>query len=556
VTVAGKPAVNVAITIVETDLKPDAAGGLAGRVPFSAKARTEGDGRYLVTGLAEGRYVISAALKAFFVADISADHSLSRTVTLDEGEARGKVDFALIRGGVITGKVTDGEGRPFIAKHVQLHPVDKQELNTGVTVVVGEGTLNKFLDSFYQDSSLYEMSETDDRGLYRIYGLPPGRYIICAYGEEGGDPLHGGGGKFPLTCHPDATDEKQARIIEVKADSEIADVDIRFGSARKTYEALGRVVDRETGKPVPGVSLSCGAKPEEDGSGSGYWTTVIVDWQGNFRLVGLTPGRYQIRVMDELGEMGYTADIAEFEVSNDNVSGVEVKAFLGATISGVVVIEGGDPGAKEQLQGMTISSSVLPSNNATDDTNIPPYVAPAGVNADGSFTIRGLQAGSVGFSLTNVSAAIRIKRVERDGVEIKDPIEVRLGEKITGIRIAVSQPNGRIRGLVQDVGGALPDGWRLLALAMRPVSADESRAGARGVAPIDRMGGSAIVDEKGRFVIEAVPAGEYDLSVNPIRFFGEGRWSLVNSPGTNQRVTVRENDETSVTIIFDPNRKN
>jgi len=96
--------------------------------------------------------------------------------------------------------------------------------------------------------------------------------------------------------------------------------------------------------------------------------------------------------------------------------------------------------------------------------------------------------------------------------------EMRLGEKIAGVRIVVSQPNGRIRGLVQVVGGALPDGWRLQALAMRPVNADESKAGARGIVPIDRMGGSAIVDEKGRFVVEAVPAGEYDLFVNPIRF--------------------------------------
>src|SRR5215475_8798483 len=80
VTVAGKPAVNAAITIVETDSKPDAAGGLAGRVPFSAKARTDGDGRYLVGGLAEGRYVVSAVLKAF-VAGSSSEAGLNRTVT-------------------------------------------------------------------------------------------------------------------------------------------------------------------------------------------------------------------------------------------------------------------------------------------------------------------------------------------------------------------------------------------------------------------------------------------------------------------------------------------
>ncbi|HKE05865.1 MAG TPA: carboxypeptidase regulatory-like domain-containing protein, partial [Blastocatellia bacterium] len=299
VTIAGKPAVNAAITIMETEVKPDAilaAGGSDNRIPFSAKVRTDGDGRYLVTGLAEGRYVVSAVLKAF-VADSSSDAGLSRTVTLDEGEAQERVDFALIRGGVITGKVMDDEGRPLIAKRLQLYTVDEQGRKRG-----------------YQGVSMYEMSETDDRGVYRIYGLPPGRYIISAGGEGGGDPLRGGTGKFALTYHPDTTEEKQARIIEIKEGSEVADVDIRFGNARKTYEAEGRVADKETGKPVPRIYISCRSKPEMDAPDSGFSTTAIADGQGNFRLPGLPTGRYQVRVMDALGETGYTSDIAEFEI--------------------------------------------------------------------------------------------------------------------------------------------------------------------------------------------------------------------------------------------------
>src|SRR5688572_13372719 len=99
VTIAGKPAVNAVITVTETDLKPDA--GESGlRIPLQAKTRTDGDGRYLVGGLAEGRYVVSGMLKAFVAAAGFGDHNLSRTVTLDEGEAREKIDFTLIRGGV------------------------------------------------------------------------------------------------------------------------------------------------------------------------------------------------------------------------------------------------------------------------------------------------------------------------------------------------------------------------------------------------------------------------------------------------------------------------
>src|SRR5262249_10923706 len=125
VTIGGKPAVNAVITVAETNLKPDA-GGSDTPIPRRTKTRTDGDGHYLVGGLAEGGYVISAMLKAFVAADSSVYPTLSRTVTLDEGEARENIDFALIRGGVMTGKVLHDEGAPLVAKHVQLFTVDEQ----------------------------------------------------------------------------------------------------------------------------------------------------------------------------------------------------------------------------------------------------------------------------------------------------------------------------------------------------------------------------------------------------------------------------------------------
>jgi Carboxypeptidase regulatory-like domain len=541
VTIAGKPAANAVITVVETDLKPGA-GESDLRIPLQAKARTDGDGRYLVGGLAEGRYVVSAMLKAFVAAGGSGDPGLSRTVSLDEGEAREKIDFALIRGGVMTGKVIDDEGAPLIAKRIQLYTVD------------GQGQ-----KSDYHSHFMYEMSETDDRGVYRIYGLPPGRYVICAGGEGWGDPFRGGGGKFPRTYHPDTTDEKQAKVIEIKEGSEVADVDIRFGSARKTYEAAGRVVDKETGKPVPRSYVSCSSKPEKDGSGSGYSTNAVADGQGNFRLPGLPPGRYQATITDVLDETGYTSETAKFEITDDNVSGVELKAFLGASVSGFVVIEGAAAAVKNQLQSMMVRPIVTPLSDATGDANgrlsAGRYFRWAEVHADGSFTIKGLQAGGVSFRLW-AGGALRIKRIERDGVEVKDAIEVRLGEKITGVRIVVYQPQGRIRGQVQITGGALPEGSHFQIRAARPAPPDESKSSARAPVSVEGTGGYALADEKGRFVIEGLPAGEYDLSINLIKRNADGSQQAVSLPGSNQRVTVRENAETSVTITFDPSRIN
>ena len=542
VTIAGKPAANAVITIVETDLKPGA-GGLDAPIPVQAKTRTDGDGRYLVGGLAEGRYVVSAMLKAFVAVGSSADSALSRTVTLDEGEAREKIDFALIRGGVITGKVMDDEGAPLIARRVQLYTLN------------GQGQKR-----YYQGLFMYEMSQTDDRGVYRIYGLPPGRYIISAGGEGEGDPLRFGSGKFALTYHPDTADEKQAKVIELKEGSEVTDVDIRFGSARKTYEAAGRVVDKETGKPVPRIYVSCGPKPEKDGSNSGYSTTAIADGQGNFRLPGLPPGRYQAMIMDVLGETGYTGEAVEFEIANDNVSGVELKAFLGASVSGSVVIEGADAVARNQPGSIAVIPGVTPLSDTTGDANerssVPQFSRPAIVNADGGFVLKGLLAGSVSFYLSSYPGGLRIKRIERDGVEVKDAIEVRPGEKVAGVRIVAYRAQGRIRGQVQIAGGALPEGSQFRIDATAPEPAGESKSGATMPVSVEGRGGYALADEKGRFVIEGLPAGEYDLSITLVKRNADGSRQPFSSPGSNQHVTIRENGETSVTITFDLRRIN
>ncbi len=528
VTIAGKPAVNAVITLAETEMITDAAGGFDAPILHQSQTTTDGDGRYLFSGLAKGSYVVSAMLNAFVVADSSGDPALRRRVILDEGKVQEKIDFALIRGGVITGRVLDDDGAPLIAQLVQLYTMDEQ------------GQKREYRGHFTYDGIFV----TDDRGVYRIYGLPPGRYLISAGGEDGSSPFRFGSEKFARIYHPNTTDEEQAGIIEIKEGSEVTDVDIRFGSANKTHKASGRVVDKETGNPVPGIAVFCMPKFKKDAPDS---VTVIADEQGNFELQRrMPPGRYLAIVddnyqtaVDDLGRV-YTSEAAEFEIANDNVSDVEVKAFPGASVSGFVVIDGSGPAAVAQFPLLKVLSDLTPLSDATGDAklySIPGSTRHENVGHDGSFVIKGLRTGRVRFAL--LDDELRIKRIERDGVEAKDAIEVKAGEKIAGFRILAYQPHGRIRGKVQIAGGALPDGLRLKVNAKRLVSVDESKSGALWPTSLE-VTGSAFVYKNGRFAIEGLPAGEYDLST-AANWIADVSQQPVNSPGSNQRVTVREN---------------
>jgi protocatechuate 3,4-dioxygenase beta subunit len=125
--------------------------------PFdiSFRATTDADGNYRIVNIPPGSYQISPRAGAYVVLD--TDNRTGRNLVLSEGDAVDGIDFSLVRGGVITGKITDAEGRPVIEQRVN--------------VMVGE-TLPNQRGPYYGIMGV----ETDDRGVYRIFGLKPGKY--------------------------------------------------------------------------------------------------------------------------------------------------------------------------------------------------------------------------------------------------------------------------------------------------------------------------------------------------------------------------------------------
>jgi len=145
-----------------------------------------------------------------------------------------------------------------------------------------------------------------------------------------------------------------------------------------------------------------------------------------------------------------------------------------------------------------------------------------------------------------------IKRIERDGAEIKSSFEIGRGEQITGVRIVLAHANGTIRGRVEITGGKLPEGW-LFHIQAVPVGTTTNDQSYPAFQPSH---GYAEADEKGRFVIERLAAGEYELTL--FAMVRDGQYGLRGAPGTSevkQRVTVNSGTETPVKFTFDPTRR-
>ena len=196
-------------------------------------ARTDQSGAYTVEGLPPGRYALRASRSAYITGDLveGADASGEpRIVVIGAGEAIEVPDIRLSRGGVIEGRVVDQAGEPMVSATVEAMTV----------VQIGEDEV----------PTAYAVGlpgrETDDRGRYRLFALPPGTYVVRV--NVGAIPLPGGQkvSLFEPTFFPNARELSGARTVMVGSGEEVPDVDIVLVPAgRVSRSGLNTVVARD-----------------------------------------------------------------------------------------------------------------------------------------------------------------------------------------------------------------------------------------------------------------------------------------------------------------------
>jgi hypothetical protein len=181
------------------------------------KATTDQDGNYRMYGVAAGRIIVSPVARAYVrSASGGAPGHGSRPLNVSAGEEITNIDFKLLRGGVITGRITDADGSPIIAETVSVLPVDTAEMRNEPTILSNKSYA------------------TDDRGIYRIYGLFPGTYRVSvgqAKPERTGG-IFRSGSPYVQTFYPGVSEESKATLIELKEGAEVKDIDIRTLKAR------------------------------------------------------------------------------------------------------------------------------------------------------------------------------------------------------------------------------------------------------------------------------------------------------------------------------------
>jgi hypothetical protein len=172
------------------------------------------EGSFRFTNLAPAVYVIQAEVPGYIVDGASLGSNVYRA-----GE---QATIRLTKGGVITGRVTGETGEPVVrlaVTAIRLRGVEAQSTDSSTSSTSGSapGML---------DQEMKELGVTDDRGIYRIYGLRPGVYIVGI-----GDTLAGAIdspelGRDAPTYYPSAPRDT-AEEITLRGAEEISGIDIR-----------------------------------------------------------------------------------------------------------------------------------------------------------------------------------------------------------------------------------------------------------------------------------------------------------------------------------------
>jgi hypothetical protein len=448
---------------------------------YSAVA--DADGRFAFAGIPAGRYTLLARKSAYLPTAYGARRSgrPGTTLVISERQQLTELQLSLPKGGVITGalRLPSGESLP----NTQVIAVPADEAAAGGRVT-GATRFN-----------------SDDRGVYRIYGLQPGEYIVGAMASVGqGEvqqratagydeavrllasmqsrpagatveatppPAVATVGYAP-TYYPGTAMAASASRVRVGAGEVRDGIDIQVEMVRMSR--ISGIVRGVGGQPMEAVQMSAEAVgPPLPISAALRVRTQRPDKDGKFLITNVTPGTY--RITARAGGVTITpgsisirgADQTEWAaadvlVTDSDVEGVILQLQPGLTFSGTLAAAGqsGPPatwkGARVAIQppraatGAVLNGQLLGGVSSRSAT----------VNEDGTFEVAGLQPANYEVVVTLPSALSKTWAVQSilhgDG-DVRDaPLTFDRGS-MRDVKILMSEERTELAGTLSSASG-------------------------------------------------------------------------------------------------------
>ena len=478
----------------------------AASIRTSRLTTTDADGRYEFRDLPAGRYTINVTKAGYVGLEFGQRRPFEggRPLDLADAQLAEQIDFALPRGSVIAGRITDDAGDPIIGASVQA--MRYQYLPGGRRRLQPASPMSLWLPS----------GMTNDLGEYRLFGLMPGTYVVSAIGNNFGvvsltqaTPQAGGLGAidtregFVQTYFPGTASLAEAQPVLVNLSEEAT---ASFSLATGRMSRISGTVRHADGRPAIGSQVSL--RPDyATGGEMGGWGSSFIAPDGSFSFANVPPGQFALEVMPPRemyvamgravpGEPARSPEFARttITVGGNDIAGLAVTTRPGITVSGRVVFPGKTPTTPDGAPLRVNAASANP-----DEFGRGTFFRPDNgiIDESGRFQIRDV-AGHVLFRPNGLPVNLALRSVTLNGVDITDrPYDTANGD-ITGLEVVVGEPS-RINGTARNARGEPVRDYRA---ALFPANAKPSLLTSRFV----RTGGA---DPNGRFELIQLPPGEY-----------------------------------------------
>ncbi len=468
---------------------------------------------------AEGRFTLDDLPAAIYMVMATAPGYIDESMTIAEPEQwpryliGSQVRVRLVKGSVITGLVTNSKGQPVVKLPVGAVPIQG-------SVVFGRN---------YGGPGL---SETDDRGIYRIYGLPPGQYIVEAGGGRQFGRFSSTGFDLDVPIYYPSSTRDTAVPVTIRAGEEATGIDIRY-RAIPGHSVSGTIITKSGVVSSPNhisVMLS------HAGTANFAGTTIAgTTEQGrSFSFEGVADGEYDVFAvfMTSLTENA-TAGSKRVTVRGGDVTGVELSLTPLGSIAGSIKLDPIAPEAKCDKRGSQSIEIALqfPRDDLKKRESKSPVLMmnPFGstLSFNGDFSVRNLEAGTFRLGVKLPTDAWYVRAINLPSPQATQPprtdpvlsatsdrthgsapkfwpgtFAIKAGENLSGVSILVGQDAASLRGNVSTTpaGSAIIPGLRVHLL---PIEREE-------VANFLRYY-EAAVESNGGFAFTHIAPGRYFL---------------------------------------------
>jgi hypothetical protein len=351
--------------------------------PAAKPTRVDAEGKFVFDDLPTAAYVIMATAPGY----INQSMSLSPSSQWPRHLIGAQLKITMIKGGVITGTVTNSKGDPVV----------------GVPVSVSQA--NELSASMSNLLVLQNQGETDDRGIYRIYGLLPGQYTVAAGGGGLLGQITASGFDLDVqTYYPSATRDT-AIPVTVRGGEETSGIDIKYRGTEG--HSISGVVTGAVGDGAAAGQVTIFLSPAGTTSILSIALASAMDQRRLFSFNGAADGEYDLFAsFQSVSNDNPLAGIKRITVRGGDVTGIDLKLAPLAAIAGTIALDPIKPEDKCDKRASQLIETVISA--ARDDPKksgsqaMTPFLAGFGatLNAKGEFNVRNFEAGKYRLGIT------------------------------------------------------------------------------------------------------------------------------------------------------------